>query len=163
MSKKFGKTLFGYKPEDVKNEMDRMDSEYGQKVDELRKEIENARIELNAALEKQAQLQKELNSYIEREKLITDVMVKAQMNAQSIEENARLKARMLLESAEEQLKTKLQELENLRVKVARFKEEFREVLDNYRISLESVKEAPDDMTFTPTLVVKDKLPESIIR
>jgi len=163
VSKQFGKTLFGYKPEDVKNEMDRMDSEYGQKVDELRKDIENARIELNAALEKQAQLQKELNSYIEREKLITDVMVKAQMNAQSIEENARLKARMLLESAEEQLKTKLQELENLRVKVAHFKEEFREVLDNYRISLESVKEAPDDMTFTPTLVVKDKLPESTIR
>lgn len=163
MSKHFGKTLFGYKPEDVISEIDRIDSDYQQKIDEFKKDIEKGKNEINIALEKQTQLQNQLNAYVEREKMITDVMIKAQMNAQNIEEQARDKARMMLESSEMELRHKLQELDFVRLKVTRFKDEFREVLDNYRVSLENVKEIPDDISFTPTLVVNEKNPESIIK
>lgn len=162
MIKQFGKSLFGYKPSEVLSEIERLDGEYQQKVNELKKEIEKANAELAAAVQKQDHIQTELNSYVEREKLIADVMVKAQINAQKIEEQAREKARMMLENTEEELKNKLQELDFLRLKVARFKDEFREVLDNYRVSLENVREMPEDISFTPTLVVKDKFPESNI-
>lgn len=163
MSKQFGKTLFGYKPEDVRNVIDRIDSDYQQKIDEFKKDIEKAKNEINIALEKQAQLQNQINGYVEREKMITDVMIKAQINAQNIEEQAREKARMMLENSEQELRHKLQELDFVRLKVTRFKDEFREVLDNYRVSLENVKEVPDDISFTPTLVVNEKIPESNVK
>ncbi len=163
MNKQFGKSLFGYRPGDVNIEIERMDRDYQQKVDDLKTDIEKAKEELSAALEKQVQVQRELDNYVEREKMITNVMVEAQISAHKIEEQARDRARMMLESSEEELKHKLQELDLLRLKVTRFKEEFREVLDDYRVSLEKVKEVPEEVTFTPTLVVKEKLPESNIR
>lgn len=163
MSKPFGKTFLGYKPEDVKNEIDRIDNDYQQKIDELKKAIEKANNELNIAVEKQSQLKDQLYVYAEREKMITDVMIKAQMNAQLIEEQAKEKARIMLESSEQELRRKLQELDFVRLKVTRFKEEFRDVLDNYRVSLENVKEVPEDINFTPTLVINEKNLESIIK
>lgn len=88
--------------------------------------------------------------------MISDVMVTAQSNALRIEEQARERARDLLENAEEELKDKIQEFDFLRNKVARFKEEFREVLDNYRVSLEKIREEPEgDSGFTPTLITKE--------
>lgn len=159
MQRNIGKTLFGFKPREVMQEFERIDSEYQQKIEAMKAEIEQARIDLKNYEEKQAELQKQLNEYIDRERLVTDVMVTAQVNAQRLVEQAREKARMMLENSEEELRRKLQELDFLRAKVARFKDEFREVLDNYRVSLEKVKEVPDDITFTPTLITKEKVYE----
>ncbi|MEN6351458.1 MAG: hypothetical protein ABFD08_18960 [Syntrophomonas sp.] len=159
MQRNIGKTLFGFKPRDVINEFERIDAEYQHKIETMQAEVNQARTDLKDAMEKQMELQKQLNGYIERERLVTDVMVTAQVNAQKLVEQAREKSRMMLENSEEELKHKLQELEFLRMKVTRFKEEFREVLDNYRVSLEKIKEVPDDVSFTPTLVTKDKIYE----
>jgi chromosome segregation ATPase len=152
---KFSKTLFGFKPGEVTSLIESMENEHQLKINEFKSEIEKVKVELQNAEAKRDELQKQLDSYVEREKMISDVMVTAQINAQRIEEQARERAAVMLESAQEELKQKLQELDFLRIKVARFKEEFREVLDNYRVSLEKVRELPDDPSFTPTLVTKE--------
>jgi len=152
---KFSKTLFGFKPGEVISQIDNMENEHQEKINALNSEIEKIQAELQKAEEKREDLQKQLNSYIEKENLIAEVMVIAQINAQRIEEQARERARHMLENAEEELKQKLHELDFLRIKVARFKEEFREVLDNYRVSLEKVREEPEDLGFTPTLITKE--------
>lgn len=157
MNRNLGKTLFGFKPKDVMDEFTRIDAEYQQKIEAVKTEIEQTKAELKRSEEKQVELQKKIDEYLVRERMVTDVMVAAQLNAQKIVEQAREKSRMMLESSEEELKHKLQELDFLRLKVSRFKEEFREVLDNYRVSLEKVKENPDDVAFTPTLITKDKV------
>ena len=152
---KFSKTLFGFKPGEVISQIESMENEQQQKVEALKSEIEKVQTELQNAEEKRAELQKQLNAYIEREKVIADVLVTAQVNAQRIEEQARERASYMLEKAEEELKQKQQELDFLRIKVTRFKEEFREVLDNYRVSLEKVSELPEEANFTPTLITKE--------
>ncbi|MDD4627639.1 MAG: hypothetical protein PHP87_11270 [Syntrophomonas sp.] len=152
---KFSKTFFGFKPGEVISQIESMENEHQQRIIALDSEIEKIQAELQKAEEKREELQERLNTYMERERIISDVMVTAQINAQRIEEQARERARHMLENAEEELKQKLHELDFLRIKVARFKEEFREVLDNYRVSLEKVREEPEDSGFTPTLITKE--------
>lgn len=151
---KFSKTLFGFKPGEVISQIESLKNEQQQKVDALNAEIEKVQKELQYAEEKKNELKKQLNSYVERENVLADVLVTAQVNAQRIEEQARERASHMMANAEEELKQKLQELDFLRIKVTRFKEEFREVLDNYRVSLEKVRELPEDLSFTPTLINK---------
>lgn len=155
MQIKFGKSLFGFRPSEVENQILRMESENQEKIRALKEEIESARTELKKSEDKAAELQKRLNEYIDREHIISDVMLKAQVNAQRIEDEARERARLMLEKSEEELRKKNQELEFLRMKVERFREEFRGILDEYKISLETMK-IPPDTPFTPTLVVKEK-------
>jgi chromosome segregation ATPase len=156
MDKKLKKTLFGFKPEEVMNEIGRIDHEYQEKIAALMTEIETATMELRKSEEKRSELENRLNNYIEREHQIAEVMMTAQMNSQKIEEQAREKAHAMLEHSEEELKRKNQELEFLRLKVARFKEEFRDTLDRYKFSLDSITE-PDGGAFAPTLIVNDKI------
>ena len=152
---KFSKTLFGFKPGEVTSQIESMKKEHQLKIEEFKSEIEKLQTELHNAEDKRDELKGQLNSYIEKEKMIAEVMVTAQVNAQRIEEQARERAAAMLESAHEELKQKIHELDLLRIKVVRFKEEFREVLDNYRVSLEKIKELPEDPSFTPILVTKE--------
>jgi hypothetical protein len=46
------------------------------------------------------------------------------------------------------------------MKVARFKEDFRDMLDNYRVSLETIKEEPEETAFVPTVITNEKLTET---
>lgn len=152
---KLKKTLFGYKPKDVNNEINRIDDDHQEKIAALKKELENAILELRKSEKHRAELENKLNSYIQREHQISEVMITAQLNCQKIEEQAREQAHAMLEQSEMELKKKTQELEFLRVKVARFKEEFKETLDRYKFSLDSIMES-DSSTFAPTLIVNDK-------
>lgn len=156
MSEKFGRTLLGYKPGEVENKIEQIKTDYAEKIALLETEIKKTKVELDDAEKRQVQLEAELREYTEKEKMITEVMIRAQTNAKRIEEDAHEKARMMLQKSEEELNEKLKELEFLRMKVKKFKEEFRETLDNYRVSLENVKEIPEDSAFTPTLVAKEK-------
>jgi chromosome segregation ATPase len=160
MGKKLGRSLFGFKPGDVISEIENINSSYQGKIDILQGEIARAREELEKSEKKIEQLQGQLNSYMEKEKMVTEVMVAAQQSAQKTEEQARERARAILEKSEAELKQKLQELEFLRMKVARFKEDFRDMLDNYRVSLETIKEEPEETAFVPTVITNEKLTET---
>lgn len=154
--KKIKKTLFGYKPNEVVSEITRLEQDYQGKIAAITMEIERAAEELRKSEEKRAELETRLENYIAREHQIAEVMLTAQVNSQKIEEQAREKAHTMLEHSEEELKRKNRELDFLRRKVARFKEEFRETLDKYKFSLDSVNESEDEVAFAPTLVVNDK-------
>jgi len=156
MSMNFGRTLLGFKPNEVINEIQRIDSEHQKKVASLQAEIEIVRVELEKSEENAVELHKQLNYYMEREHMIAGVMLTAQRNSLRIEEEAREKARMMLEESGEELKKKLEELELLRTKVEHFKREFREVLEKYKYSLETMKVPSGESSFTPTLIINEK-------
>ncbi|MDD4802866.1 MAG: hypothetical protein PHF24_07990 [Syntrophomonas sp.] len=156
MFKNIGKTLFGFKPKDVINEMQRLDTQYQTKIDALQAEIALAKEELKKTEDRIPELQKQLEYHQNLERQIAEVMVSAQISAQRIEDQAREKAKTMLQNTEDELRRKNQELEFLRVKVNRFKEEFRETLDKYKYSLDNVKEPSDDLNFAPTLITNEK-------
>lgn len=156
MYKNIGKTLFGFKPKDVINEMQRIDSEYQVKITALQAEIERAKEELKKTEVRLPELQKQLDYHLKQERQISEVMVTAQISAQRIEDQAREKAGSLLQNSEEELRRKNQELDFVRMKVNRFKEEFRETLDNYKFSLDNIKEPTDEINFAPTLITNEK-------
>lgn len=156
MEKKFGRSLLGYNPDQVMNEIRHMDSEYQKRIEELSLQIDSARSQLKKSEELAVELQSKLNTYVEREHAIAEVMLKAQKNALRIEEEAKEKARLMFEKSEEELKKKRQELEFLRIKVERFRDEFRGILDEYKVSVESMRIPSGEGVFTPTLIVSDK-------
>lgn len=160
MHKNMRKGLFGFKTRDVLNEIQQMDSNHQKELAQLQSAIEKAKLELTYSEEQIEQLKKQLNEYKEREHLVAEVMVTAQINAQRIEESAKERARIMIAESEEELKQKQQELDSLRIKVVSFKQDFRETLDNYRISLERISEAPAELSFVPTLITKEKNNES---
>jgi len=153
------RTLFGLNPKEVSNEIQRIESEYQAKLATLQLEIVQAKEKLKEAEARVVELQRQLNNHLERERQIADVMVTAQINAQRIEAQARAKAEILMQESDEELRRKNQELELLRMKVALFKQEINEKLEQYKSSLDYIKEPTDDMIFTPTLVVNEKQPQ----
>ncbi|MDD3363623.1 MAG: hypothetical protein PHZ03_01430 [Syntrophomonas sp.] len=157
MYKNIGKTLFGFKPKDVINEMERIDSEHQARIGKLQAKIAQAKEELKKTEARLPELQKQLDHQLSKERQIAEVMLTAQINAQRIEDQAREKAEIVLLKAEEELRRKKQELDFLQMKVNRFKEEFGETLDNYKKSLEQIKESADDIFFAPTLITNDKM------
>jgi len=160
MKKDFRRSLFGYKPADVRNELTKAAEEEQRKIELLQADLEKARAQLQEAENLKLQLEKRLAEYAERERLLADVLVTAHINAQKIEEQAREHARIMLEKSEEELRNKQLEIEALRSKVVRFKEEFRHTLEKYRISLENVNEVPEEASFKPVLLNTEKLMES---
>jgi len=156
VEKKFGRSLLGYNPDQVMNEIRLMDSESQRRIEELLSQIDSARTELKKSEEKATELQSKLHSYVEREYMIAEVMLKAQKNALRMEEEAKEKARLMLEKTDEELNKKRQELELLRIKVERFRDEFRGILDEYKVSVESMRIPSNEGGFTPTLIVSDK-------
>lgn len=157
----FRKSLFGYRKDEVINELKRLDGEFGSKITALSSELEGLRNELKRAEEKENELKHKLETYSEKERYISEVMMTAQANAQKVEEQARERARLMMDASEEELRKKQQELEVLRAKIIRFKDEFRNILDNYRVSVENIKESPDEAMFMPTLITNDKSGDSV--
>lgn len=159
MNKKFGRTLFGYKPKQVKQEIQQMDITSQNKLNLLQAEVDKFKLQLQDTEHKRDELQAELDRFIARERLIAEVMVNAEENARKIEEQTREKAQAMTESAEKELKSKLKELDLLRTRVVQFKDEFRTTLDNYRLSLDHVREEVDGNIFAPSVISNEKVYE----
>lgn len=111
----------------MSGELQRLDDAHRQKVAELQGEIEKTTALLRQKEQEAEALRQKLQDYQERESMISQVLITAQQNARKIESEARENAGMLLEKCDSELKEKKQELEKLKVKVGRFKEEFREI------------------------------------
>lgn len=154
MSKEFNKTLFGYKPDQVKEKLQQLDTEYEKELHVLQLELEKAKSELKDSEQKLTEAELKLRNYVEREHIIADVMLNAQINAQKIEDKAQQKAQTMLETADDELKQKLQELDHLRSKIQNFKKEFSDILDNYKSSIGTINEPSSEIGFKPTLIVK---------
>lgn len=159
MTRKFGRTLFGYKPQQVIDEIRQIDTEAQNEISHLETELEKLKAELAQTEHIRSELQEQLDQFIAKERLIAEVMVNAEVNARRIEEQAAKKAQAMVESAQKELKARLNELDLLRTRITRFKEEFRTTLDNYRFSLDRIPEEPVEDTFAPSVVDNEKVIE----
>jgi len=148
--------IFGSNPKETNNEKEHNDSEYQLKIEKLQTEIVQAREKLKESQNKMAELQNRLEEYLSKERQIAEVMVNAQISAQKIEAQARVKAEILLQETDEELRRKNQELELLQIKAHKFKQAVSDQIDQYKSSLDKILDPSDDVIFTPTLVTKDK-------
>ncbi|MDO9535401.1 MAG: DivIVA domain-containing protein [Bacillota bacterium] len=138
MGRRIRKSLFGYKPSDVEDEIRQIDEDRQFKISALQLEIEKKKEELKKAEEEIQEFQKKINVFAKREHSIAEVFLEAQKRATQIEEEARTTARRLLEETENELRKRNQELITMREKVALFKDDFKKVLDKYRFSMETM-------------------------
>ncbi|MEW6080460.1 MAG: DivIVA domain-containing protein [Bacillota bacterium] len=161
MTISFKKSFLGYKPEDVHNEIKRLDIAYEKETTALQAEIEKTKSELEQVETEVTTLQLKLENYIAREQSIVEVMVLAQKKAVQLEEDARRQAKAMLELTEKELLEKRQELERLQEKLALFKQEFKELLDGYRFSIENVGTLPKEPAPQLTLLENERATEAI--
>jgi cell division septum initiation protein DivIVA len=157
----FKKSFLGYKPEDVHHEIKRLDIAYEKETTALQAEIEKTKSELEQVETEVRTLQSKLENYIAREQSIVEVMVLAQKKAVQLEEDARRQAKAMLEASEKELLEKRQELERLQEKLALFKQEFKELLDGYRFSIENVGTLPKEPAPQLTLLDNERATEAI--
>ncbi|KUO78641.1 MAG: hypothetical protein APF81_26975 [Desulfosporosinus sp. BRH_c37] len=155
MSKFFKRVLFGYKPAEVTSKMEEMQTEQQKEVQNLKAQIEEARVQLKRQEEIMAEHKNKIQEFIEKEHIIAEVLLNAQKRSQKIEEDAREKAQNILDESEEKLKKKQHELENLRSKITVFKEDFQRVLEKYQSSLDTVVVPPEE-PFIPTVIISKK-------
>ncbi|MEA4925034.1 MAG: hypothetical protein VB084_06930 [Syntrophomonadaceae bacterium] len=154
--------IFGNGPKEVNSEREHFDSDYQLKIESLQREIVQARAKLKESQTRMAELQNKLEEYLGKERQIAEVMINAQINAQKIEAQARVKAEVLLQETDEELRRKKQELELLQITAQKFKQELSDRIDQYKSSLESIMASGDDTSFTPTLVSKEKNEQKLI-
>ncbi len=158
-----GISIFGNSPRENQTEIgysstdNNSDNKFSQtQVDQLKTELIRARKEMQESEARMAELQKKLDEFISKERQIAEVMIAAQISAQRTEAQARAKAEVLLQEADEQLRLKQQEIELLQMKAELFKQEILERLDQYKLSIEKIMNGGEDTSFTPILVAKDR-------
>jgi chromosome segregation ATPase len=135
---KFRRGFFGFKPREVITAFERMDEDYRARIARLEEEIRRVR-EALAETEREAEkLKSRLVEYEEQKMLISEILINAHQKARQIETEARENALSALEQVNAQIRVKEQELNILKARVEKFKEEFKEVLERYRYSLENL-------------------------
>ncbi|MEQ8235440.1 MAG: hypothetical protein ABRQ23_01545 [Syntrophomonadaceae bacterium] len=134
------------------------DGEQRSRIESLKAEVDKARGELQRSQTDVILLQKKLKEYQDQERQIAEVMILAQISAQRTEAEARARAEILIQEADEELRRRNQELELLRLKAQRFKKDLYTRLDQYRASLDQIPEISEEFTFTPTLISREKKP-----
>jgi len=156
-------SMFGSNSKEVNTEKisvvsEPRESQYNPKIAALQAEIAEAREKLQQSEATMLELQKKLNEYMAKERQIAEVMILAQINAQKVEAEARAKSEILIQETDEELRRKNQEMELLRLKAQHFKKELYDRLDQYRSSLDQMSDISEEITFTPTVVSREKKP-----
>ena len=103
-----------------------------------------------------AKLHMKLKEYEDHERQIAEVMILAQISAQRTEAQARAKAEIIMQEADEKLRRRHQELELLRLKAKRFRKELYARLDLYQAALDQIADISEEFAFTHTLISRDK-------
>lgn len=151
----FRKSLFGFKPQEVLAAFEQVDNSYRQRISELELEMQRTRQALAAAEEEARQLQKKLAEYEEQKQIISEILIAAHKKAQQIEAEARESARVALETVNAQIRVKEQELNMLKARVEKFKEDFKEILEQYRYSLENFPDLASEKA-PPLFLLKER-------
>lgn len=151
---KFGRSFFGFKPREVITAFEQMDESYQVKIAFLEEEIKQAREALTKTEQEAEKLKSRLFEYEEQKMLISEILINAHQKARQIEAEARENALSALEQVNAQIRVKEQELSILKARVEKFKEEFKEVLERYRYSLENLPGQNEEKP-APIVLLKD--------
>jgi chromosome segregation ATPase len=151
---KFGRSFFGFKPREVITAFEQMDESYQVKIAFLEEEIKQAREALTKTEQEAEKLKSRLFEYEEQKMLISEILINAHQKARQIEAEARENALSALEQVNAQIRVKEQELSIHKARVEKFKEEFKEVLERYRYSLENLPGQNEEKP-APIVLLKD--------
>lgn len=131
----FSKGLFGYKPNEVDKHLADMEDDYNKKLLELKAVItdfmqinERLKVELERA-------NSQLYSYQKAEKAVAEALIKAQIRAEAIEEDAMKKADEMRKEVEMELVAKKKKLEEMQTNYAKAKNEFEQIINKYLIAI----------------------------
>ena len=131
MGRTFGRSLFGYSRREVDEYMSRIAGDFSVKCSEYENEIRK----INQRASELRLLVGQLES---REKAVGDALVRAEIQAQSVVEEANWKSDSIIQAAVAEVAKKQLEVNSLRATVARFKVDFERLLDQYKASVASI-------------------------
>ncbi len=119
--------------------METLQDELQQKVDSLQSELELTilRRECKKYENRVMELQERLNAFEEKEHIIADVLLNAQTQARRVENQARERVRQMEARVYEDIRRKMEELSDLRVRLENFMEEISQTLDSLQFALTS--------------------------
>ncbi|MGE5373304.1 MAG: DivIVA domain-containing protein [Solirubrobacterales bacterium] len=152
----FRRALFGYKPEEVIQEIQRLQQLRIEKEAEYRAQVEQAHAEQNKLLSELGSLREQLDELRKRERGMLDVLARAQSNASSIEEQARSEAMRIITDASREMEQKQYQLARLHDHYFRFRQDFVELLQRYSASIPEAASSMLSKSFEPGNPDKDK-------
>lgn len=136
METNFKKVLFGYSPEEVSRELEKLEQQWQEKDAAATANLNETKEELKKAQETINTVMAQVKEMKEREHVISEVIIKAQVKAQEIIQAAENEAHNKLTAAQAELTAKKQEYEKLKLTVEQFRAQFKDVLNSYQESLD---------------------------
>lgn len=137
VTRKFPRSLWGYKPSAVQEYVALMNAEAERKVNQIQSEAERVKKANSDLMARVKAVEDEIAKYQEEERAVAKAIVAAQVEASAMEEQARKaadehKRRVLAEIA-----VKRVELNNLRKELERFRSALGEMLETVEATLEA--------------------------
>lgn len=129
-NKEFSKSLRGYNAEEVDLFLDQIILDLEKLLDEnekLKAKIEHLNADLNQYKKSESSV---LNTLESAKKLMNDISESAEKRAEIIIRNAKMDAEVITKDAKESVSKLTEESEKLKYKMTRFKERYREILED---------------------------------
>jgi len=142
----FGTSFWGYRKDQVDEYLKRLVSDMESKIrdkesDLARKEASNEQLKLELA-----RLTADIDKFRVRESAIAETLVQAQLQAVAIEEDAKRKAEEMRASAMAEVAVKRAEITQIKAQMAKFKADFGQMIEQYRLSIGSVDPKEPNLT-----------------
>jgi DivIVA domain-containing protein len=131
MGRRFRRSLFGYSPREVDEYVSRIAGDFSVKCSEYENEIRKMN-------ERASELRLLLEQLESREKAVGDALVRAEIQARSVIQEANWKSDSIIRAAVAEVAKKHLQVSSLRATVAGFKVDFERLLDQYKASAASI-------------------------
>ena len=162
-NKEFSKAMRGYNAEEVDQFLDEIILEM-QKLLAENEKLKSELKGLNAEMNQQKQSENSVVSTLESAKrLMNDLSESAEKRAEIILKNAQLDAEVIQRDAKESISRLLEEGEKLKHKVSRFKDRYKQILENELLQMEGSSEdllADLEKDFLPASMDKSVVKEA---
>ncbi len=131
MDSAFGKSLFGYKKEEVERSIQKIEQENLGKIKTLEEELASANNKLLASEKARTEQQQKLDELYNKESALVDLLMAAREKADRIEIDAQNRADEIIQDAEGEYQRKQLAIERLHRRYGDFQENFRGLLAQY--------------------------------
>jgi len=140
----FPKKIWGYKQDEVEDFLAKLTLDHENDLKTLEKECSYLKEDNKKLEEEVAKLKKEIAKYHEKERALSHVLIQAQLQATSIEEEARKKAEEIENAAQAKVDARMMELKNLQNQYMLAHKEFKLLLEKYLTIVKELDIFPDN-------------------
>jgi len=146
--KRFGTSLFGFKHSDVNSYIEKMLSEFGDKLKEKENEITDLKSQCRELRIKYENIARKTDQVGEDRAKIADVLIKAQEKAETILEEARSQSNEERKKLSELTEKEKEKLVDIKQEIKFLKQDVTKVLKKYEQELDSVLESTEEVSIT---------------